>query len=161
MSQSKQLRRAAGVRLGDTLTQSVRAVVGLLLIQLALPKVLPLPGISARWALIVIGGGVPGIIASLVGGTVILAYGVSLLPRAGWPAWRWGAMATAVAAITRLGAVLLIAAVGNQPPTHYPWDGPLPPWASLLVALALVALVYGSLTVAVVRLVRRATHLPH
>lgn len=138
-----------------------RALVGLLLIQVALPKFLPLPGISEHWVVIFVGGGMLGIIASLVGGVVILAYAVSLLPQAGWSAWRWGTVAAGVATLSRLVAVLLVAALSAQPPTRFPWGVPLPPGVSLLGALALVALVYGVLTAAAVTFARRATLLAH
>lgn len=135
----------------------LRVVLGLFLIQAALPKVLPLPGISPRWLVIFVDGGVLGILASIVGGVVILTYGASLLPRTGWSAWQWGAISGAVAIATRLLAVLLIVVVSGTLPVHYPWDMSLPPALSLIVALALSGIIYAILTAEAVSLARRAT----
>lgn len=161
MNESKHWQREVSVRLGDVSNQYFRALLGLLLIQIALPRILPLPGLSEHWLVIFVGGGVPGIIAVLTGGVVILAYAVALLPRVGWSAWRWGALAAGVAVGARVGAVLAVSALTEQAPTRYPWGDVLAPWPSLVVALALAGLVYGGLTAAVVTLARRATQLPH
>lgn len=135
----------------------VKVVAGLLLIQVALPKFLPLPGISSRWMVVLVGGGVPGVIASLVGGAVLLSYGLALLPPMSWSSWRWGLAAAMVALTSRLLAVIMAAALTGRPLVHYPWNISSSPWTSLAVALTLVALVYGGGTAAAVRMMNRGT----
>lgn len=132
------------------------AIVGLALVQFALPKVLPLPGISARWLIFVPDGGGFARLAAIAGGVTILAFGLSLLPQQGWGPQRWGLLSAGVAVGTRLLAVGLALVLTAAAPTNYPWGAVLPVPVAFGLALLLVALCYGGGAAVAVALMRRS-----
>lgn len=126
---------------------ALQTLVGLALVQMALPKLLPLPGISDLWWLFVLGGGSWGRLATLVGGALVAVWGVSLIPE-GLGA-RGLALSSAGAAV---GSRLLLLALGlglGVPVRWEPGPGAVP---GALLGLGLVALVYGGVAYALAAL---------
>lgn len=128
--------------------QGAQALIGLAVLQFALPKLLPLPGVSELWWLFILGGGSWGRLASLVGGTLVAIWGLSLIP-SGLGAKRLGGLSALAAGASRAAGAGLALALGAE--VRW-WPGPgLSP--GLLLGLLLAMLFYGGVAYALARLV--------
>lgn len=121
--------------------------MGLALVQMALPKLLPLPGVSELWWLFVLGGGSWGRLATLVGGTLVAIWGASLIPE-GVGARRLALYSAGAAVGSRLLLLALALALG-VPVRWGPGPGAAP---GALLGLGVVALLYGGVAYALAAL---------
>ena len=133
----------------------LRALAGLTALQFALPKLLPLPGVSAQWLLFFLGGGVPGIIATLLGGVLLAAWGAALVP-SGLNALRLGFLSAIAAVLSRLFGLVTATFLGVS--IHW-WPSEEPGTGAIL-GLLVAALLYGGITYYVARMMElaRANH---
>lgn len=125
----------------------LRALVGLAIIQFALPKLLPLPGVSESWLLFFLGGSVPGIIAVLLGGVLLTAWGVGWLP-SGFTPSQLGSLSALAAVLSRLVGLAGAALLG-VPIRWWPDENP---GTGAVLGLAVVALLYGTLAYGIARM---------
>lgn len=137
------------------LSTLARALLGLAVVQLALPKLLPLPGVSAQWLVLFLGGGVPGIIATLLGGLLLAAWGVGLVPTRLTPA-QLGTLSMAAAVGSRVVGLAGAALLGLE--VRW-WPGEEPGTGALL-GLLVVALLYGGAAYTIARFIHLAQHSP-
>ncbi|HEX8680975.1 MAG TPA: hypothetical protein VF707_01595 [Ardenticatenaceae bacterium] len=135
----------------------IRALAGLAALQFALPKLLPLPGVSAQWLLFFLGGGVPGIIATLLGGLLLAAWGAALVP-SGLSASRLALLSATAAILSRLVGLATASFLGAG--IHW-WPGEEPGTGAIL-GLLVAALLYGGIAYYVARMMElaRANHAP-
>jgi hypothetical protein len=129
----------------------IRALAGLAALQFALPKLLPLPGVSAQWLLFFLGGGVPGIIATLLGGLLLAAWGAALVP-SGLSAPRLALLSATAAILSRLVGLAVASFLGVG--IHW-WPGEEPGTGAIL-GLLVAALLYGGIAYYVARMMELA-----
>lgn len=132
--------------------QAGQALIGLAIVQLALPKILPLPGISARWWLFILEGGGFGRLATFVGGTLVAIWGLSLIPL-GLTTRQLTLLSALAAVLSRLIAILVLGLGLGISVAWWPnSDGS----AGLVLGLLLVALCYGGVATGVGWVMARA-----